>query len=63
MDRKKWCIEIAAAIKYLHSKRVVHRDIKPDNVLVDDEGRCLLTDFGIARSLEQSGTLTGTTAT
>eukprot|EP00750_Incisomonas_marina_P004265 INCI13455.7.p1 GENE.INCI13455.7~~INCI13455.7.p1 ORF type:complete len:1086 (-),score=145.47 INCI13455.7:1924-4998(-) len=57
--RKRWCLEIASAIAYLHSNLVVHRDIKPENVLVDEDDRCMLTDFGVARSLEQSGMMTG----
>ena len=59
--RKRWCMEVASAIQYLHSKRIVHRDIKPENVLLDEAGHCMLTDFGIARSLEASGTMTGST--
>jgi len=54
-------MEVASAIQYLHSKRIVHRDIKPENVLLDEAGHCMLTDFGIARSLEASGTMTGST--
>jgi serine/threonine protein kinase len=41
--------EVAAGMEYLHSKRVAHRDLKPENVLVDEWGRAMLCDFGLAR--------------
>jgi hypothetical protein len=55
-------IQVADALAYAHSRGVVHRDIKPDNLLVDSIGNVLVTDFGIARLVaDQSGlTVQGT---
>jgi len=60
------CIAIASALNYAHEKGYLHRDIKPENVLFRGDGTPVLTDFGIARALQstesmtQSGMLVGT---
>ncbi len=53
--------EVADALAYAHAHQVVHRDVKPDNILVEDAtGRALVSDFGIARAAEGDSRLTVT---
>jgi eukaryotic-like serine/threonine-protein kinase len=50
-----YAIEIGRGLATAHARKLVHRDVKPQNVLIDAEGRAKVTDFGIARSLESDG--------
>lgn len=44
--------EIVLAIEYLHSKNIIYRDLKPENLLIDHQGHIRLTDFGFAKQIE-----------
>ena len=58
-------IPIAEALAYAHDEKVIHRDIKPSNILLTRSGQPMLTDFGVAKIIEDEATqdLTGTSAT
>ncbi|KAF9259350.1 kinase-like protein, partial [Marasmius fiardii PR-910] len=61
-DRLRVISEIAAGIMYLHSRNIVHGDIKGANVLVDEQGQCYLADFGLATAAMTSTLLSTTTS-
>lgn len=68
-DAVNLCIQVAEALDYAHRQRIVHRDIKPGNIILTPNGQAKITDFGIARvedpattQLTQSGEILGTPA-
>ncbi len=52
-------VQILRAARFAHRRGVIHRDLKPHNVILDEEGRARVTDFGIARAGASDMTLTG----
>ncbi|MFP5362485.1 MAG: Stk1 family PASTA domain-containing Ser/Thr kinase [Thermoleophilia bacterium] len=57
-------VQVLRAARFAHRRGVIHRDFKPQNVIIDDEGRAKVTDFGIARAgasdMTQTGSIMGT---
>jgi len=52
--------QVGSALGYAHRRRIVHRDVKPGNVMIDADGWAIVTDFGIAKASEKQGlTVTG----
>ncbi len=50
-----WVRQVSGALSYAHQRGVVHRDIKPGNILLDEQGNALVGDFGIAKVAEEPG--------
>jgi serine/threonine protein kinase len=58
-QKARWIDQLSEALAYAHEVGIIHRDIKPSNVIIDESGDALLMDFGLAREIEGSSTLTG----
>ncbi len=58
-ELRKLMMDVGSALGHAHRADVVHRDVKPDNIMFDEHGVCVVTDFGIARAVSKSR-LTGT---
>lgn len=57
-DALRYIRQVASALKYIHSRNMVHLDIKPDNILLDNEGNAILIDFGISKHYDSNGKAT-----
>ena len=53
--------QLASALSYLHKRKTMHLDIKPANVLIDDEGNAVLIDFGVSKHYDEHGGQTSST--
>ncbi len=54
------CLEMLSGLAAVHRGKMVHRDVKPGNILIDEDGRARLTDFGLSRFLEETTSLSAT---
>ena len=61
LQMRLYIAEIALAIDYLHQNKIIYRDLKPENVLIGLDGHLKLTDFGLAKDLEEDSKQTTTT--
>ena len=50
-----YACQVLMGLEYLHSKNIMYRDMKPENILLDENGNCSLADFGISKELEDNG--------
>ena len=62
---RAWVYQVGSALGYAHRRGVIHRDVKPGNILLNADGEAVVTDFGIAKVAEspnqtQTGTVVGT---
>ncbi|OAA70239.1 Protein kinase-like domain protein [Cordyceps fumosorosea ARSEF 2679] len=58
-----WIAELACALRYIHANNIIHRDVKPDNVLLDADGHVHLTDFNVASDVVPGRVLTSKSGT
>jgi serine/threonine protein kinase len=58
-DLMRYTVEVLECLHYLHGLEIVHRDVKPENILVDDDDVAMLCDLGIARAPSRRATMVG----
>jgi serum/glucocorticoid-regulated kinase 2 len=51
---KFYSVIVAIALGHLHKKHIIYRDLKPENILMEEDGYICLTDFGLAKILDQN---------
>lgn len=51
----KYSLDLLSAVSFIHSKNMLHLDIKPTNILIDDTGKAILTDFGLSKYMDNNG--------
>ena len=51
----KYSLDLLSAVSFIHSKNMLHLDIKPTNILIDDTGKAILTDFGLSKYMDGNG--------
>ena len=56
-------VEVARGMDYLHKRKIIHRDLKAANLLMDEVGTVKIGDFGVARVLDGAGVMTAETGT
>ena len=52
----KYSLDFLGGLLYIHAKRLIHLDIKPNNILINNSGKAVLSDFGLSRYLNEEGT-------
>lgn len=57
---KFYIAEIIIALEFIHAKNIIYRDLKPENILIDIDGHIKISDFGLAKQLQNKDDLSST---